>query len=197
MWATYEREHHGYLNFDRPTCTRNTMGNRVNVWRRLREWYQKHSEIVWLTGICALSTPLQVLNLFRTSPYALSRKWGVYYVVGLVMKCYFRVSLFGISINPHKFYHKHRLNEYLCPKISCGLSMPMTFHRSQNSLDPTKYAWFLPLCVHKGWNLLTKVTYRYYLGMLSFLNEEYAKVRFLLFNQVIACLFHDFSLNKN
>lgn len=25
------------------------------------------------------------------SPYAESRKWGVYYVVGLILKCYFRV----------------------------------------------------------------------------------------------------------
>ena len=28
---------------------------------------------------------------YRTSPYAESRKWGVYYVVGLILKCYFRV----------------------------------------------------------------------------------------------------------
>lgn len=30
--------------------------------------------------------------IFRTSPSDLSRKWGVYYVVGLVLKCYFRAS---------------------------------------------------------------------------------------------------------
>ena len=30
---------------------------------------------------------------FRISPPDQSRKWGVYYVVGLVLKCYFRVSL--------------------------------------------------------------------------------------------------------
>lgn len=29
----------------------------------------------------------------RTSPHAYSRKWGVYYVVGLVLKCYFRVCI--------------------------------------------------------------------------------------------------------
>lgn len=27
----------------------------------------------------------------RISPYEESRKWGIYYVVGLVLKCYFRV----------------------------------------------------------------------------------------------------------
>ena len=31
---------------------------------------------------------------FRMSVLSESRKWGVYYVLGLVMKCYFRVSLF-------------------------------------------------------------------------------------------------------
>lgn len=30
-------------------------------------------------------------NSQRTSPYAESRKWGVYYVVGLILKSYFRV----------------------------------------------------------------------------------------------------------
>lgn len=28
----------------------------------------------------------------RTSPPDQSRKWGIYYVVGLVLKCYFRAS---------------------------------------------------------------------------------------------------------
>ena len=32
---------------------------------------------------------------YRQSPYAESRKWGVYYVVGLIMKSYFRVGLYS------------------------------------------------------------------------------------------------------
>ncbi|KAI6152430.1 hypothetical protein BKA82DRAFT_4111168 [Pisolithus tinctorius] len=35
----------------------------------------------------------------RTSPPDLSRKWGIYYVVGLIMKCYFRVSVINLSKN--------------------------------------------------------------------------------------------------
>jgi hypothetical protein len=32
------------------------------------------------------------VNLFRTSPPDQSRKWGIYYVVGLILKSYFKVS---------------------------------------------------------------------------------------------------------
>ncbi|KAI0053718.1 hypothetical protein FA95DRAFT_1552221 [Auriscalpium vulgare] len=76
----------------------------------------------------------------RTSPYQLSRKWGVYYVVGLVLKSYFRVRRISLSKNILRALEANRdippLQEY--PKAH-------------------------------------QVTYRYYLGMLSFLNEDYAK----------------------
>ncbi|KAG5648751.1 hypothetical protein DXG03_000098 [Asterophora parasitica] len=35
----------------------------------------------------------------RTSPPDQSRKWGIYYVVGLVLKCYFRVKRISLSKN--------------------------------------------------------------------------------------------------
>ena len=40
---------------------------------------------------------LHEITLSRTSPADQSRKWGIYYVVGLVLKCYFRVSLCYIA----------------------------------------------------------------------------------------------------
>lgn len=40
---------------------------------------------------------------WRTSPAAESRKWGVYYVVGLVMQCYFRVCT---HLAPACFYSR-------------------------------------------------------------------------------------------
>lgn len=36
-----------------------------------------------------------------TSPYQQSRKWGVYFTVGLVLKCYFKVNGFFV-------YRSHR-----------------------------------------------------------------------------------------
>lgn len=40
----------------------------------------------------SLSSNISLISqLPRQSPYAESRKWGVYYVVGLILKCYFRV----------------------------------------------------------------------------------------------------------
>lgn len=52
----------------------------------------------WQVCSC-LTTSWQYLLMqqFRQSPARESRKWGVYYVVGLVMKCYFRVRGFLLS----------------------------------------------------------------------------------------------------
>ncbi|KAH9844364.1 uncharacterized protein C8Q71DRAFT_696573 [Rhodofomes roseus] len=74
------------------------------------------------------------------SPYAESRKWGVYYVVGLILKCYFRVKRISLSKN-------------ILRAIDANPDIPplSTYPRSH------------------------QVTYRYYLGMLSFLNEDFAK----------------------
>jgi len=76
----------------------------------------------------------------RTSSYQMSRKWGVYYVVGLVLKSYLRVRRISLSKNILRALEANRdippLHEY--PRAH-------------------------------------QVTYRYYLGMLSFLNEDYTK----------------------
>ncbi|CCM01740.1 uncharacterized protein FIBRA_03806 [Fibroporia radiculosa] len=76
----------------------------------------------------------------RQSPYQESRKWGVYYVVGLILKCYFRVKRISLSKN-------------ILRAIDANPDIPplMQYPRSH------------------------QVTYRYYLGMLSFLNEDFAK----------------------
>ncbi|KAF7335270.1 Protein CSN12 [Mycena sanguinolenta] len=76
----------------------------------------------------------------RTSPPDESRKWGVYYVVGLAMKSYFKVRRISLTKNIIKVLE----NNADIPALE---------------LYPRSH----------------QVTYRYYIGMLSFLNEEYAK----------------------
>ncbi|KAH6914763.1 COP9 signalosome complex subunit 12 [Coprinopsis sp. MPI-PUGE-AT-0042] len=76
----------------------------------------------------------------RISPYEESRKWGVYYVVGLVLKCYFRVRRISLSKN-----------------ILRALE-------ANNDVPPLH---FYPKS--------HQVTFKYYIGMLSFLNEDFAK----------------------
>ncbi|KAF9266195.1 hypothetical protein L218DRAFT_978700 [Marasmius fiardii PR-910] len=74
----------------------------------------------------------------RISPPDQSRKWGVYYVVGLVLKCYFRVRRISLSKNILRALDANR-------DIPDLASYPKSH----------------------------QVTFRYYLGMLRFLNEEY------------------------
>lgn len=76
----------------------------------------------------------------RISPPDQSRKWGVYYIVGLVLKCYFRVKRISLSKN-------------ILRALDANSDIPplSSYPRSH------------------------QVTYRYYIGMLSFLNEEFAK----------------------
>ncbi|KZT29377.1 hypothetical protein NEOLEDRAFT_1128102 [Neolentinus lepideus HHB14362 ss-1] len=76
----------------------------------------------------------------RTSAVAESRKWGIYYVVGLVLKTYFRVK-----------------------RIS--LAKPILRALQANSDIP-------PLSSYPRSH---QVTYRYYVGMLHFLDEDYAQ----------------------
>ncbi|ETW84096.1 hypothetical protein HETIRDRAFT_415809 [Heterobasidion irregulare TC 32-1] len=76
----------------------------------------------------------------RTSSHAMSRKWGVYYVVGLIMKSYFRIRRISLSKN-------------ILRAIEANPDIPPL------SQFPKAH----------------QVTYRYYLGMLSFLNEDYTK----------------------
>ncbi|KAH9943186.1 COP9 signalosome complex subunit 12 [Epithele typhae] len=76
----------------------------------------------------------------RQSPVAESRKWGVYYVVGLILKCYFRVKRISLSKN-------------ILRAIDANPDIPSLAQYPRSH----------------------QVTYRYYIGMLSFLNEDFAK----------------------
>ncbi|KAJ7034140.1 hypothetical protein C8F04DRAFT_956763 [Mycena alexandri] len=107
------------------------------------DWHAKvHSE----QSECMVEAARIVAKAFsncmtdRNSPAEESRKWGVYYVVGLAMKCYFKVKRISLTKNIIKVLD----NNADIPALE---------------LYPRSH----------------QVTYRYYLGMLSFLNEEYAK----------------------
>ncbi|KAI0347512.1 hypothetical protein BDW22DRAFT_1322461 [Trametopsis cervina] len=76
----------------------------------------------------------------RQSPYAESRKWGVYYVVGLILKCYFRVKRISLAKN-------------ILRAIEANADIP-------------------PLTAYPRSH---QVTYRYYIGMLGFLSEDFVK----------------------
>ncbi|KAI0722733.1 hypothetical protein C8Q76DRAFT_835904 [Earliella scabrosa] len=76
----------------------------------------------------------------RQSPIQESRKWGVYYVVGLILKCYFRVKRISLAKN-------------ILRAIDANPDIP-------------------PLSQYPRSH---QVTYRYYIGMLGFLNEDFAK----------------------
>ncbi|KAG6850189.1 hypothetical protein H0H93_016617 [Arthromyces matolae] len=92
----------------------------------------------------------------RTSPPDQSRKWGIYYVVGLVLKCYFKVKRISLS--------KNILRALDANTDIPALSLYPRSHQVRSfHLDDVLLADFV------------KVTYRYYLGMISFLNEDYAK----------------------
>lgn len=74
----------------------------------------------------------------RMSPPDQSRKWGVYYVAGLIMKSYFKVKRISLSKN-------------ILRALQANADIPplSAFPRSH------------------------QVTYRYYIGMINFLNEDY------------------------
>jgi len=76
----------------------------------------------------------------RTSPPDQSRKWGVYYVVGLVLKSYFRLKKISLSKN-------------ILRALEANHDIPALEHYPRSH----------------------QVTFRYYLGMLYFLNEDHAK----------------------
>lgn len=76
----------------------------------------------------------------RSSPYAESRKWGVYYVVGLILKSYFRIKRISLAKN-------------ILRAIDANPDIP-------------------PLSAYPRSH---QVTYRYYIGMLGFLNEDFVK----------------------
>ncbi|KAJ7668147.1 hypothetical protein B0H17DRAFT_950074 [Mycena rosella] len=108
------------------------------------DWHAKvHSE----QSECMVEAARIVAKAFsncmtdRNSPVDESRKWGVYYVVGLAMKSYFKVKRISLTKNIIKVLE----NNADIPALEL-------YPRSHQV-----------------------VTYRYYLGMLSFLNEEYVK----------------------
>ncbi|KAJ7461973.1 hypothetical protein FB451DRAFT_1267390 [Mycena latifolia] len=107
------------------------------------DWHAKvHSE----QSECMVEAARIVAKAFsncmtdRNSPVEESRKWGIYYVVGLAMKSYFKVKRISLTKNIIKVLE----NTSDIPALE---------------LYPRSH----------------QVTYRYYLGMLSFLNEEYVK----------------------
>lgn len=53
-----------------------------------------------------------LINLSRTLPADQSRKLGIYYVVGLVMKCYFRVRFYFTLAHPSSMQYETRSNVY-------------------------------------------------------------------------------------
>ncbi|VDB95834.1 unnamed protein product [Peniophora sp. CBMAI 1063] len=88
----------------------------------------------------------------RDSPYENSRKWGVYGVVGLILKSYFRIR-----------------------KIS--LSVPILRALGANKDLPPLSDYPKP----------HQVTYKYYLGMIAFLEERYAEAEKELTQAFDAC----------
>ncbi|KAB5595850.1 Protein CSN12 [Ceratobasidium theobromae] len=74
----------------------------------------------------------------RTSASTESRKWGIYYVVGIVMKCYFRVNRITLSRNIMRAIH-------------ANADIP-------------------PL---EQYPRADQVTYKYYVGLINFLNENH------------------------
>ncbi|TFY69177.1 hypothetical protein EVG20_g3258 [Dentipellis fragilis] len=76
----------------------------------------------------------------RSTSIDMSRKWGIYFVVGLILKSYFRIRRISLSKN-------------ILRALDATPDLP-------------------PLSAYPKSH---QVTYRYYIGMLSFLNEDYAK----------------------
>ncbi|KAF8530902.1 hypothetical protein JB92DRAFT_2854242 [Gautieria morchelliformis] len=74
------------------------------------------------------------------NPVAESRRWGSYYLAGLVMKCYFKIHTISLSRNIIRGLKSN-------PEVPALGQFPK----------------------------LHQLTYRYYVGLLSFLNEEYAQ----------------------
>ncbi|KAK1222227.1 COP9 signalosome (CSN) subunit [Marasmius sp. AFHP31] len=88
----------------------------------------------------------------RMSPPDQSRKWGVYYAVGLILKCYFRVRRISLSKN-------------ILRALDANRDIP------DLSLYPKSH----------------QVTFRYYFGMLRFLNEEYESAEIELTRAFYQC----------
>lgn len=86
------------------------------------------------------------LCLTDRAPLEESRKWGIYYIINLLFKTYFRLNQAGLSRNVLK---NLRANERDMPQLN-------QFPKSQ------------------------QVTFKYYEGVLFFLEENYVEVRLSL-----------------
>lgn len=72
------------------------------VWRRLLGFATRPFRCaLWIGTFPRPDDVWCVHKKLRVSPYAESRKWGMYYVVGLVLKCYFRVRTYPQSLYFH------------------------------------------------------------------------------------------------
>ncbi|KAJ8514861.1 hypothetical protein ONZ45_g7641 [Pleurotus djamor] len=91
----------------------------------------------------------------RVSPPSESRRWGVYYVVGLIFKSYFRVKRISLTKN-------------ILRALEANTDVPPL------SAFPKSH----------------QVTYRYYLGMIHFLNEQYPKVSSIEAEQELTMAFY-------
>ncbi|KZW04149.1 COP9 signalosome complex subunit 12 [Exidia glandulosa HHB12029] len=89
----------------------------------------------------------------RTSPYEVSRKWGIYHTVGLVLKCYFKARS-GYTTALHRV-NRIALSRNVMRALKANPDIP-------------------PLSAYPRAH---QVTYRYYVGMINFLNEEYTQAR--------------------
>lgn len=87
-----------------------------------------------------ISKAFNICIMDRTSPPEQSRKWGVYYVVSLLLKSYFRIRRVGLSKNILRVF-----------EVADDIPLLTNYPRSH------------------------QVTYRYYLGMYNYLNEDYDK----------------------
>jgi COP9 signalosome complex subunit 12 len=94
----------------------------------------------------------------RASPPELSRKWGVYYIVGLILKCYFRVCALYVT----------RARELTAAVQVKRVTLSKNILRALDASNELPDFHMYP-AAHR-------VTHQYYIGMLSFLNEDYTKV---------------------
>lgn len=123
------------------------------------------------------------LRRIRQSAYAESRRWGVYYVVGLILKCYFRVRL-------SRFEVLLVVRTAECIRTITTDQTYLTIEKySESNRSKPGYSTVISIsAVASGWSIYSQnyrdtshiyhqVTHRYYIGMLKFLSEEYAQVR--------------------
>lgn len=112
----------------------------------------------------------------RTSPPSESRKWGVYYIVGLVIKSYFRVCAllcFDLTLNMHIYPGKN--DSPLKEHSTCARGKQR--HSAVVSVSKSSSGRLRYYSTKNQTQTIIQVTYWYYTGVIAFLNEDFAKVR--------------------